>query len=112
MTRMICALVALVCIGWLSAPATAQQSMSDCDKWVARVNSEVGTRADEASHAARMKIDQIARMCKDGKTAEAEKAAKETMATLGDLRFDRATSSPASGARIVRSPTEVGGVFW
>jgi hypothetical protein len=83
MTRMICALLALVCIGWFAAPATAQQSMSDCDKWVARINSEVGTRVDEASHAARMKVDQIAKMCKDGKTVEAEKAAKETMATLG-----------------------------
>ena len=83
MTRKICALLALVGIGWLSAPATAQQAMSDCDKWVARINTEVGTRADEASHAARMKVDQIAKMCKDGKTAEAEKAAKETMAALG-----------------------------
>lgn len=83
MTRKICALLALVAIGLLSAPATAQQAMSDCDKWVARINAEVGPRADEASHAARMKVDQIAKMCKDGRTAEAEKAAKETMATLG-----------------------------
>jgi hypothetical protein len=64
-------------------PATAQQPMSDCDKWVARINTEVGTRVDEASHAARMKVDQIAKMCKDGQTVEAEKIAKETMATLG-----------------------------
>jgi hypothetical protein len=83
MVRTITVLLALTCFAWLSAPAMAQQSMSDCDKWIARINTEVGVRADEASHAARMKVEEITKMCKDGKTAEAEKAAKETMATLG-----------------------------
>jgi hypothetical protein len=83
MVRTITVLLALTCLAWLSAPAMAQQSMSDCDKWIAKINTEVGVRADEASHAARMKVEEIAKMCKDGKTAEAEKAATETMATLG-----------------------------
>jgi len=83
MARTITVVLALICLTWLSAPGLAQQSMSDCDKWVARINAEVGVRADEASHAARMKVEEITKMCKDGKTAEAEKAAKDTMATLG-----------------------------
>ena len=83
MVRTITVLLALTCLAWLSAPAMAQQSMSDCDKWIAKINTEVGVRADEASHAARMKVEEITKMCKDGKTTEAEKAAKETMATLG-----------------------------
>jgi hypothetical protein len=83
MTRMITVLVALASLAWLSAPAMAQQPMSDCEKWVAKINVEVGTRADEASNNARVKVDEIAKMCKDGRTAEAEKIAKDTMATLG-----------------------------
>ena len=83
MARTITVVLALICLVWLAAPVLAQQSMSDCDKWVAKINAEVGVRADEASHAARMKVEEITKMCKDGKTAEAEKVAKDTMATLG-----------------------------
>jgi len=83
MARTITVVLVLICLAWLSAPGLAQQSMSDCDKWVAKINAEVGIRADEASHAARMKVDEITKMCKDGKTAEAEKVAKDTMVTLG-----------------------------
>jgi hypothetical protein len=83
MTRMITAVVALASLAWLSAPVMAQQPMSDCEKWVAKINVEVGTRADEASNNARAKVDEIAKMCKDGRTADAEKIAKDTMATLG-----------------------------
>ena len=50
---------------------------------MAKINVEVGTRADEASNNARAKVDEIAKMCKDGKTADAEKIARTTMATLG-----------------------------
>jgi len=83
MTRMITVLVALASLAWLVAPAIAQQPMSDCDKWVAKINVEVGTRADDASNNARTKVDEITKLCKDGKTADAEKIAKDTMATLG-----------------------------
>ena len=83
MARTITVVLALICLVWLAAPVLAQQSMSDCDKWVAKINAEVGVRADEASHAARMKVEEITKMCKDGKTAEVEKVAKDTMATLG-----------------------------
>lgn len=83
MTRMITVLVTLASLAWLSAPAMAQPPTSDCDKWVAKINVEVGTRADEASNNARTKVDEIAKLCKDGKTADAEKIAKDTMATLG-----------------------------
>jgi hypothetical protein len=71
-------------LGLLSAPAIAQQpAMSDCQKWVSRINDEAGNRLDEASYSARMKVGEIAKMCQQGKTAEAEKAAKDTMAMLG-----------------------------
>ena len=83
MTRMITAVTALASLAWLSTPAMAQQPMSECDKWVAKINVEVGTRADEASNNARTKVDEIAKLCKDGRTADAEKIAKDTMATLG-----------------------------
>jgi hypothetical protein len=83
MTRTITTVVALASLAWLSASAMAQQPMSDCEKWVAKINAEVGTRADDASNNARVKVDEITKMCKDGKTADAEKVAKETMATLG-----------------------------
>ena len=70
---------------WLTAAATAQQAamMSDCDKWIAKINGEAGVRVDEAGHNARLKVDEIAKMCKEGKVAEAQKAATETMANLG-----------------------------
>jgi len=83
MTRMITVVMALVSLAWLSVPVMAQQPMSDCDKWVAKINVEVGTRADEASNNARTKVDEIAKLCKEGRTADAEKIAKDTMATLG-----------------------------
>jgi hypothetical protein len=83
MTRTITTVVALASLAWLAALAMAQQPMSDCEKWVAKINVEVGTRADDASNNARVKVDEITKMCKDGKTADAEKIAKETMATLG-----------------------------
>ena len=34
-------------------------------------------------HDELMKVDEIAKMCKEGKTAEAEKIAMDTMANLG-----------------------------
>ncbi|PYO05172.1 MAG: hypothetical protein DMD75_29035 [Candidatus Rokuibacteriota bacterium] len=85
MTRTMTTVLALGSLMWLSAAATAQQApmMSDCDKWIATINGEVGVRVDEAGHNARMKVDEIAKMCKEGKTAEAEKIAMDTMANLG-----------------------------
>jgi hypothetical protein len=70
---------------WLATMATAQQApmANDCDKWIAKINNEVGVRADDASYNARVKADEIARMCKEGKTDEAQKAATETMSNLG-----------------------------
>ena len=48
MTRTIIVILTLICLAWLSAPGLAQQSMGDCDKWVAKINAEVGVRVDEA----------------------------------------------------------------
>ena len=85
MTRTMTTVLALGSLMWLTAAATAQQAptMSDCDKWIATINGEAGVRVDETGHNARMKVDEIAKMCKEGKTAEAEKIAMDTMANLG-----------------------------
>lgn len=85
MTSTRAAVLAVVSLMWLAAAATAQQTpmASDCDKWVARINSEAGVRVDEAGYNARVKADEIARMCKEGKMDEAQKTATETMTNLG-----------------------------
>ena len=46
MTSTRAALLAVVSLMWLAAAATAQQTLmaSDCDKWIAKINSEVGVR--------------------------------------------------------------------
>jgi hypothetical protein len=68
----------------MSGPVFAQQpTASDCSKWIARINDEAGMRLDDASYDAKVKAERIAQLCKDGKTAEAEKMAKEVMASLG-----------------------------
>ena len=85
MTSTRAAVLAVISLMWLAASATAQQTpmASDCDKWIAKINSEVGVRVDEAGYNARVKADEIARMCKEGKMDEAQKTATETMANLG-----------------------------
>ena len=84
MTRLTTAILALGSVLWLSAGAIAQQApASDCDRWIERINAEAGVRVDEAGWKARQNIDDIARMCKEGKTAEAQKVAIDTMAMLG-----------------------------
>jgi hypothetical protein len=85
MTSTRAAVLAVVSLMWLAAVATAQQMpmASDCDKWIDKINSEVGVRVDEAGFNARVKADEIARMCKEGKMDEAQKTATETMTNLG-----------------------------
>ena len=85
MTRTMTAVLSLVSLVWLSAAATAQQApmMSDCDQWIAKINAEAGTRVDEAGYNARQTVDEISKLCKEGKMAEAQKTATDTMAMLG-----------------------------
>ncbi len=84
MARFTAGLLVLFVVGFLAGPTLAQQATaSDCQKWVDRINAEAGNRFDEASYAAREKAPQIAEMCKQGKLDEANKAAKETLASLG-----------------------------
>lgn len=66
-----------------ATPALAQQSPADCAKMVDRINDEAGNRFDDASNNAKAKVEEVAKLCKDGKTAEAQKIAKELMAALG-----------------------------
>jgi hypothetical protein len=77
-------LVAAAILVALSGPVGAQQpAADDCTKMLARIMAEAEYRLDDASHAAKLKAQQIAQLCKSGQVAEAEKLAKETMATLG-----------------------------
>jgi hypothetical protein len=64
-------------------PRNRRRWRATADKWIAKINSEVGVRVDEAGYNARVKADEIARMCKEGKMDEAQKTATETMANLG-----------------------------
>ncbi len=85
MTRLTIAVLALGSVVWLSAGAIAQQApmASDCDKWIDRINAEAGVRVDETGWKARQSVDDIARMCKEGHVAEAQKLATDTMDMLG-----------------------------
>ena len=85
MTRTTTAVLALGSLVWLSATAMAQQApmTSDCDKWVGRINGEAGIRVDEAGWMARQNVDEIDKLCKGGKMAEAQKIATDTMTMLG-----------------------------
>jgi hypothetical protein len=84
MAKLIAGCVVLLIIGVGVGPVVAQQPMmSDCEKWVGKITTEAGMRFDEASYSAKTRAEEIAKMCKAGQTAEAEKAAKETMARLG-----------------------------
>ena len=85
MGRTMTAVLALASLVWLPAGAMAQQApmARDCEKWISKINAEAGIRVDEAGWKARQNVDEIARLCKDGKTAEAQKTATDTMAILG-----------------------------
>jgi hypothetical protein len=85
MTCMTTAVIAGVSLVWLSAAAMAQQApmQSDCDKWIAQINAEAGIRVDDAAWQARQNVDDIYKMCKDGKMAEAQRIATDTAAMLG-----------------------------
>jgi hypothetical protein len=85
MLRIMFVMFTLVSLMWMSAAAMAQQPsmMSDCDKWIYTINAEAGDRVDEAGYTAKQKVDDIARLCKEGQMAEAQKTAMETMTLLG-----------------------------
>jgi hypothetical protein len=64
-------------------PALAQSSPADCSKMVTRIADEAGNRFDDASNTAKAKLGELAKLCKDGKAAEADKLGKELMGKLG-----------------------------
>ena len=83
MLRLTVGIIFLLSFGLVVGPALAQQPMSECDKWVGAINTATALRFDPASSQAKVQVLEIANMCKQGKMADAEKAAKETMAGLG-----------------------------
>jgi hypothetical protein len=84
MTRIMFVVFTLVSMVWLSTAMAQQSTMrSDCDKWIAAINAEAGDRVDDAGWTARQKVEDIARMCQEGKMAEARKTAMDMMALLG-----------------------------
>lgn len=85
MTRMTIAVLALVSLVWLPAAVTAQQPPlpSDCEKWIAQIKSEAGIRVDDAGWQALQNVDQIYKLCRDGRMADAQKTAADTLVMLG-----------------------------
>jgi hypothetical protein len=54
-----------------------------CVKMVEKVTNEANRRFDGAAYTAKTKAAQAVKLCKDGKKADAEKAAKEAAAAVG-----------------------------
>jgi len=54
-----------------------------CPKLVGQINATAGNRLDAGAHDARIKAAEADRLHKEGKHAEAEKAAKEGLERLG-----------------------------
>ena len=61
------------------SPALAFQ----CPKLVQQINATAGNRFDAAAAQARVDATTVAKLHAEGKHAESEKAAKETLAKLG-----------------------------
>jgi hypothetical protein len=57
--------------------------MDHCAMMVAPIANEAGRRFDVASYEAKVKAQNVMKLCKEGKKAEAEKQAKEAAAALG-----------------------------
>ncbi|PYM20073.1 MAG: hypothetical protein DMD81_02690 [Candidatus Rokuibacteriota bacterium] len=62
-----------------AGPALAFQ----CPKLVNEIRDKVGNRMDNTANDAKAKADEAEKLHKDGKHAEAEKLAKDTLAALG-----------------------------
>jgi len=75
------ALIALVALTALvlSSPADAFQ----CPKLVKQINDTVSNRFDAAASQARVDSEKAAKLHAEGKHAESEKLAKDTLAKLG-----------------------------
>jgi len=77
----------LMLLGVLAIVAVfATQAVAfQCPKLVAQINTEVGNRIDAAANDARALAAEADKLHKEGKHAEAEKAAKEGLAKLGKM---------------------------
>ena len=76
--RKVIALAAVLTFAVVS-PALAFQ----CPKLVQQINATVGNRFDAAAAQARVDAATVAKLHAEGKHAESEKAAQETLAKLG-----------------------------
>jgi hypothetical protein len=62
----------------------ASQALAfQCPKLVKQIEDEAGNRFDDAGNGARAKAEEATKLHKEGKHAEAEKAAKDGLALLG-----------------------------
>src|SRR5262245_49214107 len=66
-------------VAFAAAPALAFQ----CPKLAAQINGEANRRVDNAAYDAKIKAAEANKLHADGKHAESEKLAKETLARLG-----------------------------
>lgn len=66
-------------VAFAAGPALAFQ----CPKLVAQINGEANRRFDNTAYDAKMKAAEATKLHAEGKHAESEKVAKETLARLG-----------------------------
>lgn len=79
MRRLVMAVVGLTVMLAVAATADAFQ----CPKLVGQINAAASNRLDAAGYEARAKAVEADRLHKEGKHAEAEKAAKDGLTRLG-----------------------------
>lgn len=79
MRRLVMAVVGLTVMLAVAGAADAFQ----CPKLVGQINAAASNRLDAAGYEAREKAVEADRLHKEGKHAEAEKAAKDGLAKLG-----------------------------
>lgn len=70
-------------IGTFVLCAAGPVAASQCPKLVAQINAEAGRRFDNTAYDAKMKAAQATKLHSEGKHAESEKLAKETLGRLG-----------------------------
>ena len=79
MRRTVSVLAAVTVVLFAAGPALAFQ----CPKLIAQISNETGNRFDNASYDAKDKAAMAEKLHKEGKHADAEKAAKEGLKAIG-----------------------------
>lgn len=70
-------------IGTFIAFAAGPVLASSCPKLIAQINADAGRRFDNTAYDAKLKAAQATKLHAEGKHADSEKLAKETLGRLG-----------------------------